>query len=1106
MTTITANKSNIQSGIIASNTTATPTSSVVAPTVVKATVATASTNNTNNSSTVSVSAAALTVAKAATVSAPLTVAQVLALTGDIPAGTVIKDTAANISGNFKALGALTGLANISSITLSDTKAATINVARTDLTGDLSSTSNSDPNLAVLKKITSTYTLNVTELTASEALSLKTPTKNTTLTVSITDSIDNITSNLTALQTAAKSKSIASITVPPPKTGTTKPNFTITAAQLKANTELLATIKGDYDLTVTGVTAADAVTVVGNADKVLKASGSLSTQSKIAISDTSSNLVLNLKTLETAATAGRLISITVSDSKALVLTEAQIKADSHFLATQFTTKTTVEATAVAAADVTTVQSLVNANSKLTLTRESVADTAVNIQSNLDNLETAVKALSVSSASSAFTIANIGITDKGSITVTNSTLVNDIDALKLLSGPYTLNVTDISVSDALALKAPTKDTTLSLTIKDEGANIASNLDKMAALVKSKTIASINLIDVTSKALTLTSTQFTANGDTLKIVQGDYKLAVTDVLAKDIPTVAKATKLYSIAIKDTAANVLSNIKAIAPLVTAAKVASVALTDKTAPTLNIADAFTLKTILPNVTLPTGIKPIIADTASNVIAHARFDVGDVLSGASKITLTDKISPNLTLADAKTLKALTTLDPKTKYNVADGGNVIATQAGTANEAILSGAAAVLINKNFSITQAKAITGIKTLDKGTVYSINDTVDNILTQAAIKGETVLAKANAVNIMDTSTNILAKLDQLEVLAKAGKIADITFTDNPSSELNISQTQLLNNAEAIGKIVSQRNLTKINLPLPNTPSPIIQQPTIVGPSGIITDSRPIFSGISTPNSIIQIYNNITKSIMFTVKTGSDGSWFYKPNIPLNNISYSLIAQSFDNNGIILNSKDTINFTINAIPNPDLSSAYHFDEASGKIVNADQVNLPSGNQPRTYATWVKIDINPKSYNSILMYQGDISYYGKCEFMLDFGDQNCIGLDFQGSGVYTDPTNVNDGNPHFVAATFDKLNGVCIYLDGIQLNVKPLNVFDSSQVYTSAGATAFGGERNFYNTNNSAGMNGILGNSQIYNNVLTPDQIKELYYTGVTNIQPVASNFPVNYL
>ena len=973
----------------AASTTTAQTTTVATPTI-----------TTTNSSTVKVSAAALSVAKAATATpTPLTVAQILATGDKIPAGTVIKDTAANISTNLKALASLTSIANVTSITLSDTKAGTISVARTDLVGDLSDPQNTDLNLAVLKKITSSYTLNVSGLSVSDALTLKAPAKTATLSLSISDTVDNVSTNLTALQTAAKAKSIAGIAISPATAGSPKPNLTLTAAQLKASPELLATIKGDYDLTITGVAAADAVTVAGNADKVLRASGSQSTQSKIAISDTASNLVKSIAALETAATAGRLTSITVSDSKALVLTEAQIKADSHFLATQFTSNTSIEATAVAAADVTTVQSLVNANSKLTLTKESIADTAANIQSNLDNLEAQVKAGGKTPSSPTPTgtispfppaplapnqvynpsnghvyeyvahsgiswetakaeadaqtyagvsgylttitsqeefdfienhvipngpnsdntyigghlasgsntkwqwsdgpengtafwdngaitgqyanfsqygypkansngsepalamngyflpgfntvlgipigpqgsgntgyvieysgfppaptpkanalISNITATDKGSITVTNSTLVNDIDALKVLTGKYTLNVTDIGVSDALALKAPSKDATLSISVKDTAANIAANWDKLQAAVKAKTITAITVTDNASSLLTMTAAQLKADADALKLVTGDYKLSVTGVAAADVAKTLTTKNIYSVEVKDTAANILKNLTSIQTAVTAAKIQNVVITDAANPALSISDIFALTTTLPNVTLATGVKFNVKDTANMIIAHGRDDIGDVLKNAGTVTLTDKTPPNLTLADAITLKGIANLATGTKYNVTDGGTAIATQAAITGETVLSGAASVSINKNFNINDAKAVTGIKTLAKGTVYSIADTADNVLAQSAVAGDKILAGANTVTVVDTSANIIAKLDQLEVLAKAGKIADIKFTDTPSAALNITNDQLVKDAEAIGKIISQRTFPVLTVTKPATPKPLL-------------------------------------------------------------------------------------------------------------------------------------------------------------------------------------------------------------------------------------------------------------------------------------------------
>ena len=998
MTTISSvNSVSVQANTVSSS------STVAVPTV--NTVATAATPTPASASTVKVSAAGLTVSKAASATpAPMTVAQALAAGADLPAGTVIKDTAAAVGANFKTLGSLATLSNITSITLSDAKAGTISVARADLTGDLTSSTNTDANLAVLKKITSSYTLNVTGLSASDALTLKSPAKNATLSLSITDTVENITSNLTALQAAAKAKSIATMTLPPLTAGTPKPMLSLTAAQLKASPELMATIKGDFDLTITGVAAADAVTVAGSADKILKASGSGSAQSRVAISDTSANLVKNITALELAATAGRLTSITVSDGKALTLTEAQIKADSHFLAADFSTATNIEATAVAAADVLTVQSLVNANSKLTLTKESVSDTAANIQANLDALEAKVKAGGINpvpttpatptisptppaplgpnqvynpanghvyeyvahagiswetakaeadaktyagakgylttitnqeeldfiensvlpnhnndgniyigghlvtgstskwqwadgpengtvfwdngavqgqfanwNTSSAYPrtgsgatnepavtlnsffvpqfansygtainslsaggnggyvveysgfnqspaptpkinpiISSITATDKGKITLTNSTLVSDIDALKVLTGKYTLNVTDISVTDALALKAPSKDAVLALSVKDTAANTAGNWDKLQVLAKGKTLSAITVTDSASSLLAMTSAQLKADADALKLVGGDYKLSVTGVAAADVSKVLTTKNIYSVEVKDTAANILKNLPSIQTAVTAAKIQNVVITDAANPSLSIDNIFALTTTLPNVTLAAGVKFNVKDTASNIIAHARYDIADVIKNAGSIALSDKTPPNLTLADATTLKGLTGLAAGTKYNVADGGALIAAQAALSGEKVLADAASVVVNKNFTITEAKAVSAIKSLAKGSAYSINDTADKILAQSALAGETILSKANAVNVVDTSANIMAKLDQLQVLAKAGKIADIKFTDTPSGALPLTDAQLLNNAEAIGKIVSQRTLPELQPTKPVTPAPL--------------------------------------------------------------------------------------------------------------------------------------------------------------------------------------------------------------------------------------------------------------------------------------------------
>lgn len=743
--------------------------------------------------------------------------------GAVPAITLapvtVRDTAANLKASLSDLEAMVKAGVITAVTFTDTTAPTLSFSRSEVPGVLSDAANSDATVKLLQKITSSFVLNVTDVPAAEASTLKAVSPKSSLTIAVKTSPTDFVANLASLQTLAKAKSLTGVTLT--GVGSAKPQLSISGVALLANPEAFALIKGSLDINVTDVAAGDSTKIITAADKLLKTADPSNGTSTISLKDTAANLTTNIAALDTLSVAGRINTIAVSDGKALVLTGSQIAAGSHVLNSGFTGKVSVEATSVVVADLAGLEASIEDNTNLTLTKVSVTDKAAAIQTGIDGLEAAALAgKATGSAGGHFALANVAVSDKGTLTLAQSKVVADLDALSVLTGPYTLKVTDITVAQALAIKAPSKDATLSLAISDIATNVATNLDKISALVKTKTIASITLIDAASKALTITSTQLTANADTLKLVQGDYKLAVTDVLVKNVATVAKATKIYSISIKDTYANVMAGMTTVKPLVAAAQIASVNLTDTAAPTLTIANALTLKTTLPNVTYATGIKPIIADTASNIIAHARYDVGDVLSGASKITLTNATTPNLTLDDAKTLKAITTLDPKTKYNVADGGAAIAAQSAIedANPTvkILDSATNILINKNFSIAEAKAVIKLKALDKGTVYSINDTVANILTQSALTGETILSKANAVNVVDTSANILARLDQLEVLAKAGKIADIKFTDTPTGELAITQAQLLNDAEAIGKITSQRTLPTLSMTRPLTPLPL--------------------------------------------------------------------------------------------------------------------------------------------------------------------------------------------------------------------------------------------------------------------------------------------------
>ena len=433
-----------------------------------------------------------------------------------------------------------------------------------------------------------------------------------------------------------------------------------------------------------------------------------------------------------------------------------------------------------------------NKNLNLNSETVTDTAANITANLDNIQAAVKAK---------TVTAITVSDKNPITVSGTTgVTNHAEALAAITNAYTLKVDKLTATDAIALKSPSKNATLSLAVTDTAANIASNLDKLQALVKAKTLSSITVSDSASP-ITITSAQLKSDPDVLKLLTNAGGIAITGVLAADAAKTAATPGVKTIAIADSAANIIKSATALKTLAASNKITSIFINDKTAPTVKIADVLAVNDIgVQDTHGVDGVKYNIADTASNIIAHARFDIGDVIKNAKLISITDTKTPVLTLADAQTLTSITKLDPKTKYSIADGGATIAAQAAISGEKVLSGAQAVTINKNYTIAQAKSVLALKNLDKNNTYAITDTVANILAESKISGSKVFAGATAVNVSDSQGNVFANADDLEKLFKSSLLTDINIT-NSQERGGFDISQLWPDSEVFGKILQIGN-----------------------------------------------------------------------------------------------------------------------------------------------------------------------------------------------------------------------------------------------------------------------------------------------------------------
>ena len=377
------------------------------------------------------------------------------------------------------------------------------------------------------------------------------------------------------------------------------------------------------------------------------------------------------------------------------------------------------------------------------------------------------------------------------------VGNVLLLQQINTAYTLNLTNVGASDAATIKTPAKNTILQISVVDSAVNVSANLDKLESVAKAKALKDITLTDLNSANLNVSEASIKSDSDALTLVRGNYSLEAKSVVAADVVKIAATGHLAGIDVADTAANVLKNISLLTSGSASSKIKSVTLTDKVSPTVSIADALSLAA-LPKLSIGQGLKLTIADTASNIITHARYDIGDVIANAGSIALTNAAIPYLTLVDAKILTGLKNLQKGTKYNIADGGNTIANQALISGEAILKNSFSIVVDKAFTVVQAQAVTALSSFSKTSPYAISDTVASILSRSAVKNDKLLSGATAVTVNDTAYNISKNIDALESLSREGKITNIIISDMATGAvITVDPLQQTKDSDALGKIV---------------------------------------------------------------------------------------------------------------------------------------------------------------------------------------------------------------------------------------------------------------------------------------------------------------------
>ena len=463
----------------------------------------------------------------------------------------VSDSSGNVMTNLAALQTLVASAKLTLIALTDTTPPTLTLPLAQYNADL----------PALGKIVSAFNLVVNGVTAATAAGVAAVTHVTSITIS--DTAANVLANIASLETLATGTKLASITL----TDSTKPTLSLTYAQYASDAAALAKIINPYTLAISGsVTATVAAT----------------TTSAVTVSDTPANILTYLSQLQTQAAAGRITAVFFTGTlpATLALTGAQYSADTVLLG-KFVSAYNLTVSAVAAANAATVA----ANTHVTSL--AITDTAANTVANIAALETLATGTK---------LASITLTDasKPTLALTATQFAADTAALAKIVSAYNLTVSAVTAANVATVAGNSHVT--SITITDTGVNIVASIVALQTLAAAAKISTITLTDSTAPTLALTAEQYTANTTALAKIGSAYNVAVSGVTAASVASIAANAHVTSITISDTGANIVANLAALQAA--GVKVASITLTDSTAPTLTLTAAqFTAdKTVLGKI------------------------------------------------------------------------------------------------------------------------------------------------------------------------------------------------------------------------------------------------------------------------------------------------------------------------------------------------------------------------------------------------------------------------------------------------------------------------------------------------------------------------------
>jgi hypothetical protein len=340
---------------------------------------------------------------------------------------VVEDSQANLQGN---------LANLQKLAVAG-KLSSLNFTDNDTSLQFSAAQINTSSALLGKAIASGVTVKVADTAGNTARMASRI--STAFEVTVTDTAANIEKNLTGLQTLAVTGKLDTLAFTD-----SSPVLTMKASQFGATAAVRAKMSGA------------AITVSDSAANVAKVN--VSAASAVAIKDSASNVLRNFEAMRTLAATGPSMTVTLIDrAPVMTLTAAQYVGSADLRAKLQGVAYTIKDTAQAIAD--------NANA-LSGVKVAVTDTAANVQTHIDTLQT--------------------FADAG-----NLSLLKVTDASKA----------KLSMTAAQALKMGNMSGT-AITLTDTAAHVQANFDGLLAVKK---ITAVALTDTARPVLQVSEAQY-------------------------------------------------------------------------------------------------------------------------------------------------------------------------------------------------------------------------------------------------------------------------------------------------------------------------------------------------------------------------------------------------------------------------------------------------------------------------------------------------------------------------------------------------------------------------------------------------------------------------